>query len=249
MTPVSGIDSPFYGKLVPWAKSEGVDPMAPILVMLSEGGGGISPKAANRGKNKDGYPVAVGINQFSTWGTNGHTAGSTFSSYVKGMTPTQYLGLSASQQLNYALRFFSDQYAAHPGAKQGGARDLYWLNFMPATYVPNAPDSHVITSDAGLVNANKVFADSDGVIRAGGLARAINARANSLAAKAIQQNLIEAGASPLSSFSPSSAIASISNAFDSMGGTAAKGAAILAGSGALGFGLFHLLRHFRKSKR
>lgn len=159
MIPLSNIDATFWPALVQGAASLGVDPRALANVMMSESD--LNPRAYNANGG------AVGINQFMP---------RTLDGVAPGMDPDDYRGLSASEQLHYALKFWGDLYNAHPGAREGGARDLYWLNFLPATYVPNAPDDYVITTNSEIVSANPglVLDGDDGVIRPAGLVRALD---------------------------------------------------------------------------
>jgi hypothetical protein len=154
---VSNIDDDFYGKLVDGARRLGVEPVSMALVMFAESG--INPKAFNA---KGG---ASGINQFMP---------ATLNKVAPGLDPASYRQLSASQQLDYVLKFWASLYAAHPGANQGAARDLYWLNFYPATYVPGAPDDYVITTNPKIIAANPAFGSP---ITPGGLKRFLDKQA------------------------------------------------------------------------
>lgn len=197
MIPLSNIDAAFWPKLIAGAADLGVSPFSLALVMNMESG--IDPTAAHRDANT-GQPDAVGLNQF--W------VSSTFRTAVPGVSVDEYLSWPASRQLERALAYWRDQLNAHPGARDGGARDLYWLNFLPATYVPNAPDDHILapTEDGKLVAA----ANNNGplvlpgetemrngvkVIRAAGLRNALDRAAKSGRYQAAQANLLELGAS------------------------------------------------------
>jgi len=169
--------------------------------MIAESG--LDPTARNP-KDTSKPPAALGINQFSP-------ISKTYQGYVKDIDPEVYLTFPASKQLDYALRFFADQFRNHPAAKAGGARDLYWLNFLPATYVPNAPDSHILAPDpafnlgADIVNANRSLVlpgetemrSGVPVIRAGGLKAALDRAANASGSRwnAIVSNIVELGGS------------------------------------------------------
>jgi hypothetical protein len=108
-----------------------------------------------------------------------------------GMTGQQYAQLSASEQLGHAISYWSNQIRQHPAAAKGGARDLYWLNFLPASYVANAPNDHVIAVSqpeeswvdangnphrlSGVVSQNKGFVlPGEDVIRLQGLVNALD---------------------------------------------------------------------------
>lgn len=86
-----------------------------------------------------------------------------------------YRQLSACQQLrNFVFPFWSELVKAHHVPFPVSARDLYWLNFLPATYVPNAPDSHVITRDPGIISENEGFdTQHKGFITAGDMQLAL----------------------------------------------------------------------------
>jgi hypothetical protein len=160
MIRLSNIDDAFWPALVRGARGLGVDPRTLAGVMLSESD--LNPRAFNANGG------AVGINQFMP---------ATLANVAPGLSSDIYRTLSASQQLAYALAFWRALYNAHPGAREGGARDLYWLNFLPATFVPHAPDSYVLTRNPTTVAANPSLVlpgDSENVIRAGGLTRALD---------------------------------------------------------------------------
>ncbi len=172
MIPVSGIDAPFWRKLVDGAAAMDVSPISLALVMFMESG--LHPTASNKG-------YALGLNQLST-------ESGTYQGITGNMPPSQYLSLPASVQLDYVLKFYRGQLAQHPQATS--ARDLYWLNYRPATYVPDAPDDYVIiASDPN----NPALTDADGAVRAGSLARALDraAAGNPTRWNAIVQNIQE----------------------------------------------------------
>jgi hypothetical protein len=152
---VPGVDDLFWNLLVADAARlpGGPSPFDLAALMLSESG--LTPTAKH--VNADGSIEAIGINQLDkvNWP-------------AFNVDPGSYLASPASAQWAGVVRpFFSGILRAHPQAA-ASLRDLYWLNFAPATYVPNAPDDHVIVKagpeDAGL-------ASPDGSVRAGDLTR------------------------------------------------------------------------------
>lgn len=125
---------PFWDLLVRDAREWGMNARDVAAVMMPESR--IDPAAKN-GK-------ASGLNQITN---------------PKNYAPLSqdaYLKLSASDQWELAVRkYFDGQIKAHPGVAQGGVRDLYWVNFLPATYKRNAPDDYVI------VEAGKNYGTAD----------------------------------------------------------------------------------------
>lgn len=99
------------------------------------------------------------------------------------LTQAAYLALPAIEQWDLAVQpYFDGQIRSHPGIQAGGARDLYWLNFLPATYRANTPENAIIVEPDGtygelaghtIINSNPVFvlpADkANPVIRPAGL--------------------------------------------------------------------------------
>ena len=152
---VAGVDDAFWDLLVSDAKDlPGVpDPLDLAALMFPESG--INPTAKN--VSPDGTINAIGINQLASinWKAYGIT------------DPAAYLALSASAQWAHVVRpFFAAELRSHPEAAKS-LRDLYWLNFEPAKYVPGAPDSYVIDPHY----AGPGLADADGAVRAGSLLR------------------------------------------------------------------------------
>ena len=112
-------------------------------------------------QNLQGLPY-YGINQMSA--ANLH---------AMGITPEEYLKLPASQQLcHYVFPFWKSIMAQHH-LSQLSARDIEWLNYVPAYYVPNAPDDHVIMNSAN-PNYNKGFDHGNkGYITAGDIGTSV----------------------------------------------------------------------------
>jgi hypothetical protein len=71
-----------------------------------------------------------------------------------GMSVAAFEALSAAQQLPFAIKWW--QQHAPASARPVSGRDLYWINFLPATYVPGALDSRV------LVKNNNTYQMPDG---------------------------------------------------------------------------------------
>jgi Putative peptidoglycan binding domain len=62
---------------------------------------------------------------------------------LTGMSFSDWIQLSAAQQIPYAAKFWKQITAGFGAPLPVSARDLYWLNYLPATYVPGAPDDYV----------------------------------------------------------------------------------------------------------
>lgn len=147
MTPVAGLDDGFYAKLLQGAAAIGVHPISMALVMAGESSLYPSIIAANG---------AVGLNMFMP---------EQLANVTGGMAAEDYAALPASSQLDYVFRFWSPIVRANPGARLGGARDLYWLNFLPGTYVADAPDDHLIVPSKELTDLGWSAARQAGVLR------------------------------------------------------------------------------------
>ncbi len=120
------VDDPFWSLLVRDAQGWGMTARDFAAVMMAESG--IDPSAFNPSGSG-----AAGINQI----TNPKN-------YAP-LTRDAYLALDASAQWELAAKkFFDGVIRSNPGVKEGGARDLYWVNFAPATYKPNTPDDAII---------------------------------------------------------------------------------------------------------
>jgi hypothetical protein len=179
----------FASSLVTWSKSIGVDPLDALKLFLSESG--LQPTATN----SNGFPsgqYAAGINQLSpgNW------------SYFAPMSAGQYTSLTAEQQLPYAFAYWKAVANSHNLTTISGA-DLYWLNFLPATFVPFATDDHVIVTSASGYYTNNTGLDhgSKGYITKGDLRKSLDAQESihttlwPLVSAAVLQD--EGGISPL----------------------------------------------------
>jgi hypothetical protein len=141
----------------------GTTPQVLAKVMYTESG--LDPAA----RNPNGG--AVGLNQFAPSGSRvpGHLG--TFETFVPNLTPDQYRQLPAEAQLPYVEKFWKTK----PASAMKTERDLYWVNFVPATYVPNAPASHDILAGLSpslqsfIVKGNPGIAQGKSTILAGDL--------------------------------------------------------------------------------
>jgi hypothetical protein len=138
----SYIGDSFAQDLVTFAQSIGADPLDLLKLLLSESG--LQPSSKHPGGFASGQ-YAVGINQFAP--VNWH--------YFAPLSAAAYAALTADQQLPYVEQYFTDRMREHGISSASGA-DLYWLNYLPATFVPGATDFHVIvTSSSGFYTNNK----------------------------------------------------------------------------------------------
>lgn len=180
----SDIDPQFPAALVAGAKELGVDPVGMAALLYIEGDG-IRHEAVNpRGG-------AVGINQFDPPTQVLHYG---FSSVA------EYRDSSACVQFERAVMPFWRSITKQFGHGQTSfsARDLYWLNFLPATYVPNAPEDHVITSNPAYVTPNPGLSNGKPYIAASDITRALNHVLNSSSPRwlAIKANIEAVDSTP-----------------------------------------------------
>ncbi len=154
----------FPASLVSWSQSIGADPLDVLKLLLSESG--LQPSA----RNSTGFPegeFAVGLNQLApvNWG------------YFSPMSADDYAALTAEQQLPYVFAYFSASMKAHGLSKISG-RDLYWLNFLPATFVPFSTDLHQIVDSSSPYYAPNAGLDhgGKGYITAGDLQKSLDAQ-------------------------------------------------------------------------
>jgi hypothetical protein len=153
----------FAHELVRLAQPLGIDPKGAAKLLLSESD--LLPHARNG--------AAVGIFQAEP---DPHTQ---HYSLFAPLDVAAFLALPAVGQLPYAFKFWGRMIRAFgQGQTTWGARDLYWLNFLPARFVRGAPDSHVLTrSPEGFYTANADALDhgTKGFITAGDLSLAQDA--------------------------------------------------------------------------
>lgn len=167
------LDAAFYGKLLD-GEAQGIYRSAEDALNLFASESGLDPKA----KNSIG---CVGLNQMCD--------GTLQAFYKSPRGPLsfvdlaeEYRNLPASMQLDAIHRLWSYR-AKVNGLINATARDLYWLNFLPATFLKDAPDSFVIVphpklsaaQSAGILKANPGLVEKDAsgssIIRVAGLVR------------------------------------------------------------------------------
>jgi hypothetical protein len=156
-SPPSYFDSGWAGVFVVGANAIGVDPLDLAKLLISESG--FDPSAQNS-------IGCVGLNQICP---------SSQGVFNSDYTADQYTQLTVSQQLPFVFDYFRNWLSQY-GLSSISARDLYWLNFLPATYVPGSPDSYVIaTQGDGYYDANTSFDKTGkGTITAGDLQTALD---------------------------------------------------------------------------
>ena len=159
-SPPDYFDAGWAGIFVAGCEAIGADPIGVAEMLMNESG--FNPSATNS-------IGCVGLNQICP-GSQG-----IFSSDY---TAAQYANLTVSEQLPYVFAYFQ-QWLTKYGLGSISARDLYWLNFLPATYVPNSPDSYVIaTKGDGYYDANaSLDVDGSGTITAGDLQQVLDNQA------------------------------------------------------------------------
>lgn len=122
--------------------SDTAAPRDALKIMLGESGMNPASVAYHNGE-----PVAGGVFGLLVTQTQGLT----------GMSFDDWIKLSAAEQIPYAAKFWRSLGATLPVS----ARDLYWLNFLPATYVPGAADDYVF------VKSNDTYLMPDGTWKHG----------------------------------------------------------------------------------
>lgn len=153
----SYLGSNFDTALVALAQSMGADPLDLAKLMLSESG--LQPTAYNQGGG------AAGINQLMPMNYG----------YFAPLSLSQYLGLTAEQQLPYAGAYFKNVMANH-SLKSISGRDLYWLNYLPATFVAFATDDHVIVQSSSPYYNAPLDHGNKGYITAGDMQKQLDAQ-------------------------------------------------------------------------
>jgi hypothetical protein len=158
----------FAQTLVDWSAQIGANPLDILKLLISESG--LQPGAWNPNGFASGQG-AVGINQLAPV-NYGYISNA-------GYTVAQYRQLTAEQQLPVVFAYFQ-QVMQNAGLSSISGRDLYWLNFLPATFVAGAPDSHVIVSQSSGYYTNNTGLDhgSKGYITAGDLQTQLDASEN-----------------------------------------------------------------------
>jgi Transglutaminase-like superfamily len=160
----ASLGASFDTTLIAWAKTIGADPLGIVKLLLSESG--LNPSATNSSGFAAGQ-YAVGINQLApvNWG------------YFSPMSAAQYAGLTAEAQLPYVFAYWGNVMKG-AGISTASAADLYWLNFLPATFVKDATDEHVIVSSSSGYYTNNAGLDhgSKGYITKGDLQKSLDAQ-------------------------------------------------------------------------
>lgn len=183
---VSGVDDAFPAAIVQVAAQLDADPVDLANVLYSESG--IHPSTVNS-------IGCLGINQFCASSGRENLPG--------WPGDHAYVQLSASEQLlHFVGPWWGRLKMQHGISGPLTGRDLYWLNFLPGLFVPNAPDSYVITRNASYVADNPGFAQGKSYITAGDISRALVAarsqnpdRWNAIA-QAIANAQVQAAPSP-----------------------------------------------------
>jgi hypothetical protein len=129
----------FPSTLASLSASIGADPLDILALLLSESS--LVPSAQNS-KGFTGGGSAVGINQLAGSPPN---AGNW--SYFAPLSASQYMALTAEQQLPYVFAYFRNVMNGH-GLSTISGRDLYVLNFLPAYFTPDSPDSAVLVNSS-----------------------------------------------------------------------------------------------------
>jgi hypothetical protein len=135
----------------PWTLLEAADELAQVAgvpvqaadlaaIFLSEST--LNPKAINADR-------CVGLNQFCPGTLEGYFRAAGVPRAPHALSPDEhafnahaYVLLSGSEQLKYITAFFAGHVRRHGPDSVASARNLYWLNFLPETFVPDAPDSY-----------------------------------------------------------------------------------------------------------
>jgi len=112
-----------------------------IRMLLHESG--LNPALGSHVKHADGSPVAAGIYQALTRKADGSSA------LPGGMSLAQWEAMSADDQLPHWFAYLQSTAGISGKATLPlSGRDLYWLNFLPATVDSSATDDTIIaTSD------------------------------------------------------------------------------------------------------
>jgi hypothetical protein len=155
--PPSYFDFGWSSVFVAGCEAIGANPYDVAGLLMSESG--FNPSATNS-------IGCVGLNQMCPGSQN----------FTSDYSSDAYAQLTVSEQLPYVFAFWENQMSQY-GLITISARDLYWLNFLPATYVPNSSDSYVISQqgDAYYSSNSSLDTDGSGTITAGDLMNAISA--------------------------------------------------------------------------
>jgi hypothetical protein len=141
--PNDNFDTGWASVFVAGCNAIGASPLEVAELLLSESG--FDPSA----RNSIG---CVGLNQLCS---------SSYGIFSSDYTVDQYVQLTVSEQLPYVFAYWQNWLTQY-GLGSISARDLYWLNFLPATYVPNSSDDYVISSKGDPYYSSNTGLDMDG---------------------------------------------------------------------------------------
>jgi len=134
------------------------DPREILAVLFAESS--VMPTAVHAEPGLHCY----GINQFCD--------PPTFKLAVTDQTPGSYLALPASVQLlRYVVPFWNGARTRHGPHVTRNARNLYWLNFLPSTVKPDAPDDYRIPGSRAAALGNPDLAEGKDYVTPGDLSR------------------------------------------------------------------------------
>jgi hypothetical protein len=99
---------------------------------------------------------------------------SSFGVFSSDYSSSQFAQLTVSEQIPYLWQYITNWMNQY-NLITISARDIYWLMFLPATYVPNSPDSYVISTSGDAYYSSNQSLDPNGTgqITAGDLMKAI----------------------------------------------------------------------------
>jgi Transglycosylase SLT domain len=143
-SPPSYFDTGWASVFVAGCESIGADPSDVAGLIIGESGW--NPGAQNS-------VGCVGLNQICPV---------SYGVFSGDYSVSDYLGLSVSDQLPYAFAYWQ-QVMGNAGVSSVSGAELYWLNWVPALFVPNSSNSYVIQSssdpyyDASLDIGNKGY--------------------------------------------------------------------------------------------
>jgi hypothetical protein len=151
-SPPSYFDAGWASVFVAGCQALGVDPLDAAALIIGESEwnpGAVNPSSGN-----------IGLNQLTTAPVDG------------------YASMTVSEQLPYAFAYWTKM-MQDAGLSSISGRDLYWLNWVPALYVPNSSDSYVIQRQGDPYYSADLDIGGKGWIEAGDLQKRLdNMKAN-----------------------------------------------------------------------
>jgi hypothetical protein len=151
-SPPSYFDTGWASVFVAGCEAIGANPYDVAALIIGESGwypGAVNPSSGN-----------IGLNQLTSAPVDG------------------YADMTVSEQLPWVFDYWVRQ-MQQAGLISISARDLYWLNWVPALYVPFAPDSYVIQNQGDPYYSADLDIGGKGYITAGDLqTRLDNMKAN-----------------------------------------------------------------------